>query len=163
MLTRIFIIGHTSAGKSTYARQLAVVLGKCPIVSGGGWVREAFPNVTDPEGLTNAARAALRSNPDRSLAWVGDRPTTSTYQIVEGIRNPRDFAYLCDPLKDIVVFLRAAGDLPATTWEATGVGAIHKLAAFYAETWDTRVLWVQRQGDRVQWSAEEVGVLVKGA
>lgn len=159
MLRRIFIVGLSGAGKSTYARNLARILG-CGVVSGGGWIRAQYPHAGSLE-LTQRALNTLAGDPDVAIRWVGPRPE-GDFQIVEGLRNPRDFVHLCDPTRDFAVLLSERE--PPTSpdiWESTGVDAIVALLGFYMETWAMQVATVTRDRDRVSVSPEDLAALLR--
>lgn len=142
MLRRVFVVGHTGVGKSTYARALADALGPtATVVSGGGWVREQCPS-TFADTLTAYAMGALQEDPDVAIKWVGPRDPGPGWQIVEGLRNPRDFALLCDPKQDVIVVLSIY--VPATNWERIGSEAVHGTAQFMSLTWGTPLFQLAR-------------------
>lgn len=143
MLTRVFIIGPTGAGKSTLAQALGEKLG-AHVVSAGGWARAAFPS-KQREELATAAVAKLREDPDVAIRWMEREGLEDGYQIVEGVRNPRDFALLCAPRRDAVIFLDAPFAGPASPWEANSLGALSGLVQFYQDTWKLRVRGLSRE------------------
>lgn len=144
MLTRVFIIGPTGAGKSTLARALGEKLG-ARVVSAGGWARAAFPS-KQREELATSAVAKLREDPDVAIRWIEERGGLEDgYQVVEGVRNPRDFALLCSPRRDALIFLDAPLAGPASSWEADSLGALIGLVRFYQDTWKLRVRGLSRE------------------
>lgn len=144
MLTarRVFVVGHSRAGKSTLAGILAEAL-ECGVVSAGGWARRDHPNLPVGE-LTEAALRSLREDPDRTLRWVGERPVGVSHQVIEGVRNPRDLAILCDPTRDTVFLLKSEFEFEhATLWEKFGLDAIREYLEFAKVTWaiDFHLVW----------------------
>jgi hypothetical protein len=113
---RIFVIGASHTGKSPLARRLAEALG-IRNVSAGAWVRERF---TEPrpaedasfteranhvERLTAFALEQLRRDPHVSVASLASRVRPDEDCVIEGMRNPYDFAHTFDPRTDHVVVL----------------------------------------------------------
>jgi broad-specificity NMP kinase len=134
VLRRVFVVGATGVGKSTLAKKLAADLG-CDVVSAGGWVRAEAGDLP-VEDLTLFALDRLREDPDLTLRWVGPRPDAE-YQVIEGVRNPRDLAILLDPKTDVVLVLSLAENHYATEWEEQGIHAILIYMRFVTRTWST--------------------------
>jgi len=88
------------------------------------WVRARFPGETSgdraavTEALTRFAIAELRRDPDVSFRHLAAGHDLDAPLVVEGMRNPYDFARAFDPRRDWAVFLEHAGnDLPETAFE----------------------------------------------
>lgn len=147
MLSHVFIIGPTGAGKSTLAHALGTAL-DAPVVSAGGWARALFPDKSG-KALAEAAVQRLREDPDVALHWICERVGCAKgFAVVEGIRNPRDFALLCNPQVDCLIRLTVPAVAPASAWEARGLEALDVVEAFYEDTWRMRTRSLLRTGNR---------------
>jgi hypothetical protein len=87
-------------------------------------VRELFPAppVADRaafvEAITRFATARLRERPDACLAYLRSHHDLERACVLEGVRNPYDFAHLFDPRQDRVMLLNFTGErLPGTVFE----------------------------------------------
>lgn len=118
----LFIIGNSRSGKTSLAKRLA---GDANFISASGWVRENAPaktiDQTDEqyiEFLGEWSTRQLRKDPNISARYTLLRMTLNgtlpvrlgkPHQIIEGIRNPRDFSFLYRP-DDLVIRLNKVGN-----------------------------------------------------
>lgn len=108
---RVFVVGASNSGKTPFARQVADALG-VPLVSASAWFRKNFPpqgsmsRQEHTDAITRFNNEVLRQDPDFNLRYLRDSHRIGESCVVEGFRNPRDFAIEFDPLCDRVVLLR---------------------------------------------------------
>lgn len=133
---KIFIIGPSKSGKTPFADRVAAGL-RCPCVGASEWFRQHFPPQGDlsrqefTDAITRFSIEVLRRDPDVNIRYLRDKRLPSTPSVVEGIRNPRDFAHLFDYQEDRVVFLSCSQtDLEQTNFEA-GIGVIRALVSYW--------------------------------
>lgn len=122
---KIFVVGKSGAGKTPFARRASEALG-IRHVAASAWVRARFPPGSSVEEMTAWATAALRAEPNISVASLGLRP--GEHAVVEGMRNPYDFTCTFDPRTDHVVFLEY-GDRAPTAFER-GIDVIRAYLAW---------------------------------
>jgi hypothetical protein len=125
----IFVIGLSKVGKTPLADQLAASFGFTR-VSASEWIRSTFVP-KDPVNalaeITAASQERLQADPDVCVRFI-----TEKYNVVElggfvleGLRNPRDFALLFRPERDFVLFVTHPNNtLAPTAFETAGVGVI---------------------------------------
>ncbi|MGE0709992.1 MAG: hypothetical protein AB7N76_25935 [Planctomycetota bacterium] len=126
---RVFVVGASGAAKTPFARLLADALGGVAISASDG-VREVLAPIEHLRRedrlafVTEASRRsveALRRDPDivvrhlrERLSGLEERPV-----VLEGFRNPRDFAHLFDWRRDVAVSLvRDENPVPSGAFEA---------------------------------------------
>ncbi len=96
-----FVIGTSGSGKTPFAKALAASTG-LPYVSAGAWARERFPCPAGMEReqyiryITDASTEALAKDPDLAYRSILTRIGPEG-AVIDGVRNPRDFARLFDP------------------------------------------------------------------
>lgn len=128
----IFIIGPTHSGKTTLAHKLSQTF-DLPVLSASEWLKRAIPGAnTDCHPSLNRAeiltqttcnylKKSYSEDNHKSYDYLkalieqksfsipvnkGKLPITlPKHVIVEGIRNPIDFAHLWNPVKDIVFLM----------------------------------------------------------
>src|SRR5262249_62350893 len=135
------VLGTSHTGKTPFARRIGEALGLAR-VGASAWVRARYPQL--PEGASPDERAAqvaamtafatdaLRADPEISASSLrGAIAPAGGRCVVEGVRNPFDFADTFDPRADVVVKLRYTAAAPPTAFER-GLGALaaypHSLA-----------------------------------
>lgn len=133
---KIFICGWTGSGKTHLAKLLSQALG-LKNISASGWLREwdevqAQQAKDESKGeytqrLTEMSLDVLSHNPDICIDWLKKQNS----DIIDGLRNPRDFTYLYNPETDIVIWC-VKNDVtePATPFEDKGLVAIWKYINF---------------------------------
>jgi adenylate kinase family enzyme len=131
---KVFLIGFSGLGKSPLAQKLMETLPTAHHIRAGEWVRRSVPPGSSVEEMAQFSRDKLRENPDKCLNFIyGNYDLEHCYRngnewpeifILDGIRNPRDFAHLFDPRYDLVVFLGRAGVEAQSSFEANGIAAI---------------------------------------
>lgn len=109
---KIFICGLSNTGKTTFAKTLAEKLNETSIspkfkpISASGFVRREFMNKPEAlrEELEDFGRKSLQKDPNVAVRFLEEETDSFNGNfIIEGIRNPRDFAMVFDPTKDFVV------------------------------------------------------------
>lgn len=131
-LPNIFVIGMSRVGKTPLADQLAEPINFIRI-SASEWIRDGFVP-KDPANalaeITQASMERLQENPDVCVDFI-----VSKYDVVkrggfviEGIRNPRDFALLFRPERDLVMFLSfPTNTMQPTEFEKQGTAVIRSM------------------------------------
>jgi len=133
----LFIIGYSGSGKSTLAQRIAALRGmQC--VSAGQWAREQYLGEHEDstgmrEHITAYAVAVLRSAPRTAVAWIKAHVDLAQPTVVEGVRNPSDFAHLFRPDTDDVIRLVHRGAAAATSFDL-GVDVIDAHLRWMIET-----------------------------
>lgn len=129
-MPNIFIIGSSRSGKTTLAKTLQDSLSDHDprLVSAGTWARSTFGDEShtadSATSLAEKTRQALDKNPCVVREWLVKQTKTCRPVIIEGIRNPIDFAGVWNPAEDVVVFL--TNPAPSNAWEATGIETIRR-------------------------------------
>jgi hypothetical protein len=131
-LPNIFVIGMSRVGKTPLADQLAEPINFIRI-SASEWVRSTFvPN--DPANalaeITQLSMEKLKENPDVCVDFILDKYDVVRRGgfVIEGIRNPRDFALLFRPERDLVMFLSFPNNtLQPTEFEKQGIAVIRQM------------------------------------
>jgi adenylate kinase family enzyme len=120
---KIFVLGTSGAGKTPFAEAIAKASGLTH-VKASGWVREKFPREKYASReehismMTCYSTVVLANNPMACVEYIRSSYDLSEECVIEGIRNPFDFAHLFDPKYDEVVFLKyARNNLPLTVFE----------------------------------------------
>lgn len=132
---RIFICGFSRSGKTHLAQLLSESLG-LKYTSASGWLKRIdevrAEKATDEtkqeyiERLTEMSMDILAQDPDVCIDWIGKK-----IDIVEGIRNPRDFAHLFDAGEDVLIWCRREDvSEAATDFERIGLSGIESYMAF---------------------------------
>ncbi len=147
---KTFILGRSGTGKSPFAQQVAAATGMAH-VSASRWVRERFPKTRFDydtrqqfvDAITAFSQARLREDPNVCVDFITTNEPIADRVIIEGIRNPRDFALLFDPKHDEVVLLdHSPADLVPTAFEG-GLAVIERYLTWMVDTGlidDTRIV-----------------------
>lgn len=131
----MIIIGNTGTGKSTLAKRIADLFpteDRPYVLSAGRWIREHQnewghgPEIS--QKLSQASTEILQKDPTFCLRWLRSQTETCRPVIIEGLRNPVDFAGLYTPGEDIVV--RINGGTPHSEFERIGLTAINSYLDF---------------------------------
>jgi len=127
---RTYIVGPSGVGKTPLAKQI-VLYEKREHISAGAWSRAAILQGNDSaeqyrEKLIAYSRQVLAKDPDHTIAYLTPRLTPNA--IIDGIRNPRDFAHLFDYRRDEVIFIDAQYARP--TQFDTGIDSIKSYATW---------------------------------
>ncbi len=102
---RLFVIGPTGVGKTTFSSKLSQeYFGENRVVSASSWIRALYPD-KDREFLTKISGELCQSNPEAGLDYLREKIETDKARIIEGVRNPYHFAGLHKP-GDMVINLR---------------------------------------------------------
>jgi hypothetical protein len=135
----LFVLGSSAAGKTPFARQIALALG-VQHVSASEWVKRLFPAGAHAdrnayvEAITRFSLAELARRPDACVAFLHQQHDLTRPTVIDGIRNPHDFVHLFDPRRDRVVFLELAGNAVRKTDFEDGLEVIRSYLAYLAKT-----------------------------
>lgn len=106
-MVKIFILGTSQSGKTTLAKAICQQL---PLqhVSASTWVRKHFhENTQDKQSLIASMSAfatqQLKQNPFACIEELKKTYDLNQPSVIEGVRNPFDFANLFDPSADGVI------------------------------------------------------------
>jgi len=109
--TRFFVLGSSNSGKTPFARHLAGALG-LPVVSASEWFRANFP----PQGSTSRQEhtdalvqfnnTVMGADPDFNLRYLREHHDLNAACVIEGFRNPRDFAIEFNARRDRAILLQ---------------------------------------------------------
>jgi GTPase SAR1 family protein len=118
---KIFVIGYSECGKSTFSQALCERL-SVQYIGASEWTRKF--NVTKDrnpayrETVTNLARKALLENPRVCIDYISSSLSAIKEPvIVEGLRNPFDFMNLYDPANDYVIHLEPENAIPINRFD----------------------------------------------
>lgn len=128
----LFIIGPSQTGKSTLAQGIALDTGMKHITA-SSWVRSKFKPEESPtrEDLTQKSTDLLREQSTMATDTLRAlHDLDSGGYIIEGIRNPFDFARLYRPERDVVLFLSREDALPTGDRFDPGVPVIVQMRAW---------------------------------
>jgi hypothetical protein len=140
-----FVIGSSRSGKTTYAKALAQKYG-LQHISAGRWAREQYLGgyentqhmTDDPDVVANMTAfslAVIKAAPNTTIDYVRANYDLARPSVIEGVRNPRDFMQLYDPVHDVVHRLvYRENPVPATRFEG-GIEII-----------DSYMRWLQGNG-----------------
>ena len=124
---KIFVIGFSQSGKSTFSKTLAGTY-NAEHITASNWTKRFKIDKSDPEyreKVTAASREALSK--DHLVAVHAIRAaildSSKAIKIIEGIRNPLDFMHLFDLKNDYVVLLLPKNVVSANLFD-DGVKAI---------------------------------------
>ena len=133
MRSNVYIVGLSKCGKSPLAARLAAALGFA-IVPGSEWIKARYvPSeaarvsveayITE---ITATSLLELAANPDACVDYIRAKyDVAEGGLVVDGLRNPRDFAMLYRPVVDLVLFLDyPANPIAPSEFERHGVAAI---------------------------------------
>lgn len=129
----LWVIGPTSSGKSTLAKEWGSVL-EIELLECGKWAREMAGPTASTEYITNASVTGLRKNNRLFSEKIKRELASRTQSIVVGCRNPIDFVDNFVPATDAVVFLETGLVAGATLFEDTGIKAILAFVKFLYST-----------------------------
>ncbi len=145
--SNIFLIGTSFVGKTPVGDQIAKALGMRR-VGASRWIREQYAGpekilvngaVCDAadmthtkeyreafvNGITALSKSKLGDNPDACVDYLERIERVQEGGcLIEGIRNPRDFALLFRPEIDLVVFLQNVNRPPMSDFERDGCAVI---------------------------------------
>lgn len=131
MLTRgnIFIVGQTGCGKTTLAQKIVKSSGGALThVRASAWLGDgasAESSANRAQILTENSIKRLRANPDACVELIrGTHNVSAGGLVIDGIRNPRDFAQLFDARRDQVIVISWPHGGFATEFERSGILAI---------------------------------------
>lgn len=133
---RIFIIAGHASGLSAFSEAIGKSL-EIKVASVSQWLepiidRKITTRQDRINALTEATIRELRESQDGYLDYIKSHHDLSKPLIIEGIRNPRDFTGLFDPLHDMVVFLNRDNNPHQTTLFETGILVINSYVNWLA-------------------------------
>lgn len=156
LLRKIHIVGNSGAGKTPLAEYLVEEASRrgyhAVRVSAGGWVRNEYSveHLTTREEKNNylslMALRHLASDPDTAIKWIWSaldsiEPAVlaKTIPIIEGYRNPRDFATFYKPADTFIDIFDDSVPVYKTTEDnvyakvfASGIEPIRKIVSWFA-------------------------------
>lgn len=109
--TRFFVLGTSNSGKTPFARHLAGAL-SLPLVSASEWFRANFPpqgsmsRQEHTDAITCFNNKMMAADPDFNLRYLREHHDLDAACVVEGFRNPRDFAVEFDVRCDRAILLQ---------------------------------------------------------
>ncbi len=138
--SNIFVVGATKTGKTTLSREMAKTTG-FKVVSTSEWVKRRFTPSAEAQRddkvylneITRFSCEELKRDPNACVDYIRHTyPIENGGLIIEGLRNPRDFAHLFRPHLDVVILLHySANPIAASQFESWGVENIREQVAWY--------------------------------
>lgn len=131
----IFIIGPSRSGKTTLANHF--VKKGYNHIQASKTLKEQYPITRNEEygkyvsRLTGISKQLLEENPDHFIDYIKFNMIENN--VIEGVRNPRDFCFLYNPNIDKVIL--TSGD-SLSDFEKLGIEAILSIIKF----WDKEVV-----------------------
>lgn len=108
---RIYVLGQSGSGKTPFSKMVGEKL-NLPVISAGNWINGRISldkQISKQKAIdltTETSIKELRNDPDVCIDYVVQLLNmVGSDAIIEGIKNPRDFATLFDISKDLVIFL----------------------------------------------------------
>lgn len=128
----LWLVGHTGAGKSTFANTLVTTgYAEC-LLEAGETVRKMHGPEATVEQFTATTLDCLDKDPRFFAKKIEARieELEDCRVVVVGARNPVDVAACFDPKQDAMMLLSSGGNY-ATPFEKTGIQAILALMRFW--------------------------------
>jgi GTPase SAR1 family protein len=131
---KIFILGFSGVGKTTFAKQLCSEF-NFHYISASKWVRDEFSNENDRNKLTKFALNKLKEDPYFSCSLLSDKIFNLNIIlhniIVDSIRNPLDFVINFDHFEDKIIWLNNySNKIQPTFFEQSGLKVIQEYINF---------------------------------
>lgn len=126
----IFIIGPSRSGKTTLANHLKV--NGYNHIQASKALKNKYPIGTGEEydkyvlRLTKISNKILQENPDHFIEYIKSNMIGDN--VIEGIRNPRDFCFLYNPVVDKVII---TDGVCLSDFEKLGIEAILAIIKFW--------------------------------
>lgn len=125
---RVWVIGATGVGKTTFSKNLAAQL-QMPVVEAGLLARQICHPDADIQVITETGRLKLAEDSrffsDNLKSRLGNFDA-----VVSGVRNPVDFLNSFNPHADFVIFLPGEAK---TKFEDSGIQAIWSILGFFEQ------------------------------
>lgn len=130
----VFVFGRAQSFKTTFSKELAKITGFNHIQA-SSFLREKHPNLghspSDAIQLSVQAIEDLKEDPFVCINSI--KLKFKENNIIEGVRNPVDFAHLFNPQKDKVVWLNNEANTKTeySQFELIGLQSIKEMLSFY--------------------------------
>lgn len=147
---KIFVLGNTKSGKSTFAKILGELNNRIVISSSGYIPSDNVPDdwIGRAEVMQARTIEILSKNPNACLEYLSNEAAVNDLNVVfEGLRNPYDFIRLFDPQKDKVFIVKMEGREEVAL--DFGVGAIEQALVYMESAFNRRLYEV------LSWTVEE--------
>jgi len=128
---RIFFVGISSTGKTPMIEAIRLRLEQKgiihKIVYAGGWVRDCIKPIKglskdqlslfDKTDMASKTVELLRNGgANLPIAWIEEQCGDNPLVLIDGVRNPDDYAVLWRPGDVTIFFSRSGHSLPQETW-----------------------------------------------
>lgn len=136
---KIFVLGRSGSGKTPFARKVSEATG-WQVIGASEWIKIRFKGKqANREAyireITEFSIRELGKNIDSCVNFIKSKYDLSKPCIIEGIRNPHDFASLYNPAEDTVVFLDwMFNPIPETGFERIGLRVVRDYLNFLCGT-----------------------------
>lgn len=109
MLGKIFVVGYSGVGKTTYCNRFFET-SSYNVVRASGWLGsvEVPSGVCRTTHLTRISKDRLKEDPLVCVKWITSQMKADKVNVIEGVRNPLDFFHLVNPSEDKVIHLSSA-------------------------------------------------------
>ncbi len=140
----IFIIGRAQSFKTSFSKELAKITGFNHIQA-SSFLREKHPTLGhsphDAVQLSIQAIEDLKEDPFVCINSIKSKLKQNN--IIEGVRNPVDFAHLFNPQTDKIVFLHNenVANIEYSQFEVIGLEAIKEMLTFYKFIYKTSTVY----------------------
>lgn len=136
-MVKIFVLGTSQSGKTTLAKRICDEL-SLQHVSASAWVRKNFKECyvdkqAHIQSMTAFATDQLKHNPFICIQELQTSYDLNLPSVVEGIRNPFDFAHLFDPRTDCIVWVKYKNNKLATTEFEKGLLVVDALLSWLVQ------------------------------
>lgn len=109
MSCKVFVIGKSRVGKTTFSKKFAAKFG-FQHIQASEWIKDQNKDLNpDAENyrveVTKRSIQALRKNQNSCVDFIKQKYDLTLPTLIEGVRNPHDFHNLCDYQNDYVILL----------------------------------------------------------
>jgi adenylate kinase family enzyme len=140
-MRRMFVIGGSGCGKTTFAESMKILGYKH--IEASGSLKKDYPKRNDESNLEYTERITEIAKPLVLEGWflnsIKNKINEKDNFILTGIRNPIDFVALFCPKRDAVIFLPGETKTP---FEEKGINAINEILNFYKTLGDVCIIEV---------------------
>ena len=152
---RLWIIGNSKSGKSTFAKRCSNRFG-IPIFEAGKFCRELNPEMDNTRLADYCTRILQNDDNHRFFSDKIKEGLGEDSYVIVGVRNPVDFLDSFDPYRDFVIFLEDDSE-PASEFEKLGIEAIKRIMDFFVKlniSTDWQVTNLKAEKDKSIWYDE---------